>query len=140
MEINGNWFGILNASNVEQVAEVVRRMIVGKHIAIAEARFCDGHEAHLDLIAADCEIDSRWATEPVLEPVRVFKQPGMLSIGFSAGGYSWVFRGRQDDGHDHEDYYYAYFKFEHNKFTVTERAPAGKGYLHKRVFGAHSGA
>jgi hypothetical protein len=135
-EINRRWFGVLRANNIDEVAEVIREILAGR-FAIAEASYCDSANADLRLITADCQIDSRWTSDPSQEPVRVFRDDERAWIGFSAGGYFWSFGARMDDGLDHDDYRYPYFSFEYDKFTVTQRAPAGKGYLHKRAFGAH---
>ena len=136
MEINKRWFGVLTSSNLEQVAGVIREILAGR-FAIAEASYCDSGNADLRFISPDCMIDSRWTSSPAQEPVRVFRDDNNAWIGFSAGGYFWSFNARMGDKQDHDDYRYPYFLFEHDKFTVTQRAPAGKGYLHKRAFGAH---
>lgn len=136
-EINRHWFGVLTNENIAGVVAVVREMLKGR-FAIAEAEYCDSQHAGLRLISADCAIDSRWTSEPAAEPVRLFEsEDGRKWFGFSAGGYFWTFNAQPDPTKDHEDYRYPYFSFEHDKFTVTHRAPAGKGYLHKRAFGAH---
>jgi len=137
MEINRRWFGVLNLENLDAVAEVMRKILAGR-IAIAEASYVDSGHAQLRLISADCQIDSRWTSEPSKESVRVFRgEDGHAWIGFSAGGFFWSFTARPDNGSEHDDYRYPFFSFEYNKFTVTDRAPAGKGYLHQRAFGAH---
>ena len=136
-EINNRWFGVLTDDNIEAVVVVVREILKGR-LAIAEALYCDGVHADLRLISADCEIDSRWTSQPYNEAVRLFTaEDGRKWFGFSAGGYLWTFSAQPDASKDHEDYHYPYFSFEYDKFTVIHRAPAGKGYLHKRVFGAH---
>lgn len=134
--ITRHWFGVLTTDNIDQVAALVREILAGR-FAIAEASYCDSNYADLRLISADCELDSQWTSNPEREPVRVFKDDGHPWFSFSAGGFVWGFHARADGQKDHDDYHYPYFSFEYNKFTVTHRAPAGKGYLHKRAFGAH---
>jgi hypothetical protein len=136
-EINERWFGVLTAENIDAVAEVMRRILRGR-IAIAEALYVDSSHAQLRLISADCELNSEWTSEPRNEPVRVFRDVDHVWLGFSAGGYLWTFSARMDNAQEHDDYRYPQFSFEHNKFIVTDRAPAGKGHLHQRAFGAHS--
>lgn len=135
-EINNRWFGVLTTANVDAVAAQVREILSGR-IAIAEASYCDSQNANLRLISADCRTDSRWTSAPHDQQVRVFRDGDHVWFGFSAGGYLWSFTARPDGKQDHADYRYPYFVFEYDKFTVTDRAPAGKGYLHKRAFGAH---
>ena len=136
MEINNHWFGVLTAENIDAVAAQVGEIVKGR-FAIAEARYCDSVEARLEMISADCETNSEWTSHPTREPVRVFRPDSGPWFGFSAAGYLWMFHAREDNKQDHEDYRYPYFSFEYDKFTVTQRAPAGQGYLHKRAFGAH---
>lgn len=136
MQISNHWFGALTIDNIDSVAEVVRG-ILNSQFAIAEASYCDSEHADLRLISASTQVNSEWTTEPAREAVRVFRDNGNAWFGFSAGGYLWAFHARDDGERDHDDYRYPYFVFEHSKFTVTQRAPAGKGYLHKRAFGAH---
>lgn len=133
--VNDRWYGVLTASNIDSVAEVVRGILKDR-FCIAEALYCDSQHADLRLISPDCSIDSRWTSSPVDEPVRVFKDNGDYWIGFSASGYLWMFTARMDNVPEHEDYRYPYFVFGGDRFVVTERAPAGQGYLHKRAFGA----
>ena len=135
-EIDSRWYGVLTAENIDAVAAQVREIVKGR-FSIAEARYCDGGEAQLELISADCETNSEWTSNPTREGVRVFRDEGAPWFGFSAGGYLWTFTAREDNKQDHENYRYPYFSFQHDKFTVTQYAPAGKGYLHKRAFGAH---
>lgn len=137
MEIDRRWFGVLTNENIEGVVAVVREIVKGR-FCIAEAEYCDSSNANLRLISPDCATDSRWTSTPEKEQVRLFTEDdGRKWFGFSAGGYFWSFNARADGRPDHEDYRYPYFVFEYDKFTVTQRAPAGKGYLHKRAFGAH---
>lgn len=137
-EISDRWFGVLTNDNIEGVVAVVREILKGR-FAIAEALNCDSEYTTLRLISADCGTDSQWTSEPYREQVRLFTdaEDGRKWFGFSAGGYLWMFTAQPDTTKDHEDYRYPYFSFEYDKFTVTERAPAGKGCLHKRAFGAH---
>lgn len=136
MEITNHWFGVLTIKNIEAVAEQVRQ-ILARRFAIAEASYCDSKNADLRLISANSQTDSQWTSAPHDKQVRVFYDGDHVWFGFSAGGFLWTFTARPDDKQDHEDYRYPYFVFERDKFTVTNRAPAGKGYLHKRAFGAH---
>lgn len=137
--ITNCWFGTITPQNIEQVATIVRE-ILKERFCIAEALYCDSKHADLRLISPDCKLDSQWTTEPSRKGVRVFPpndDDDRWWFGFSAGGYLWSFGARADnDAWNHDDYRYPYFHFEGDRFTVTDRAPAGEGYLHKRVFGA----
>lgn len=136
--INNRWFGVLTPKTMDGIAAVVRDILKGR-FCIAEALYCDSPHTDLRLISADCRLDSRWTSAPETESVRVFpegeEEHAHPWFGFSAGGYLWGFHPRPDDKQDHENFRYPYFNFEGDKFTVTERAPAG--HLHQRVFGAH---
>lgn len=135
-EVNHRYYGTLTPENIEHVAAVVRDILKDR-FCIAEAMYCDSEHADLRLISADCGTDSRWTSAPHDEQVRVFRDEDHVWFGFSAGGYLWTFSARLDEQQDHENYRYPYFVFEGDKFTVTQYAPAGKGCLHKRAFGAH---
>lgn len=126
--------GVLNKTNAYRVRDMLMSLLVGNSIVIAEALRCDSNNAELRLVAVDCFINSEWTTAPVEEPVRLTSSDSSITLMFSAGGYLWMFDGRPDDGADADDYRYAYFAFDRDRVEIVERAPAGKGALHKRVF------
>lgn len=145
--MNDNYFqALLTEDSIERIASAIRARFENKVFAIASCEYADSENAEPRLILS-AKFNSEWTTPPrdkENEMVRVFKKgvdknfEGEVEnkswLAFSAGGYFWSWHVR--DG-KFDDYFTPVFCFEHNKMTIINRAPAGKGCLHKHLFQVH---
>ncbi len=137
VEINDRWQGTLTAGNIEAVVGVLRR-ILGGYFTISKCEHADSEFTTLE-VHPNAYLNSQWCDE-CDTLIRIFVNGDRSAINFSAAGYSWDFSSAPAGAApmDHDDFRHAYFKFDGDKVTITQRAPAGKGCKHIYCFAAQT--
>jgi hypothetical protein len=126
-------FGTLTEKNIDEVAEKLRKLLLGKKFSIATVNWVKSNP-RLEL-ETDCELNTQW-TDGSTEKIRV-RADSRKWLGFSAGGYFWTFSAAPTDVHDFGNREFPYFVFTYGAVRIEQRSPSGD--LHYYMFKVQNG-
>lgn len=127
-----NWDGVINEANIHAVAARLNGLLAGKRFAIASLHRADSLVSSIEL-QTDCELRNNSGDGN--RGLVCITQGGVTPyLDFSAGGWCWTMHAAPGASNDHDGHHYAHVEFKRTSVTFVQRAPAGKGYLHRHVF------
>lgn len=114
-----HWFGVLTISNVEQVADLLRRLLAGKNYTWVATN--EGY-AWKPEVRLSQRIKPGW---PDKDPITVHQHETWAHLIVCDTYGVWSLSTHSLDGHYDGKFTDPYFSFERDRVTITHRVPAG---------------